>query len=57
MMVADIEPLSFPVLVRLYQLLHQVLVSSILVHLDASSSDYSRIISVRLRLHPEELAE
>jgi hypothetical protein len=57
MMVADVEPLGFPVLVRFYQLERQVLVSSIFSHLNTSTSDYSRVIGARLRLHPEELSE
>jgi hypothetical protein len=57
MMIADVEPLGFLVLVRLYQLLRQVLVRSVLAHLDASSSDYSWIVGAGLRLHSKELAE
>jgi hypothetical protein len=57
MMVADIEPLGFPVLVRLYQLVSQVLVSGIFTHLDVGTSDYSRVVGAGLRLQPEELAE
>jgi hypothetical protein len=57
MMVADIEPLSFLVLVRLYQLVRQVLVSGIFTHLDTGTSDYSRVVGVGLRLQPEELAK
>jgi hypothetical protein len=37
MMVADVEPLGFPVLVQFYQFVHQVLVSSVLTHLDATT--------------------
>jgi hypothetical protein len=57
MMVADVEPLGFLVLVLLYQLVRQVLVSSAFTHLDSSTSDYSRIIGAGLRLQSEELAE
>jgi hypothetical protein len=56
-MVADIEPFGFPVLVRLYQLVRQVLVSSVLMHLDVGTSDYSRVVGAGLRLQPEELTE
>jgi hypothetical protein len=55
MVVADVEPLGLLVLVRLYQFVHQVLVSSVFPHLDANSSDYSRIVGTGLRLQPEEL--
>jgi hypothetical protein len=57
MMVADVEPLGFPVLVRLYQLVHQVLVGGVFTHLDAGTSDYSQVVGARLRLQPEELVE
>jgi hypothetical protein len=56
-MVADIEPLGLPVLIQLYQLVHQVLINSVLTHLDVSSSDYSRVVGAGLRLHSKELAE
>jgi hypothetical protein len=56
-MVAHVEPLGFLVLVLLYQLVRQVLVSSAFTHLDSSTSDYSRIIGAGLRLQSEELAE
>jgi hypothetical protein len=56
MMVADVEPLSLLVLVRLYQHVGQVLVGGIFTHLDTSTSDYSWIISARLRLQPKKLA-
>jgi hypothetical protein len=57
MVVADVEPLGFPVLVGFYQLVCQVLVHSIFVYLNASSSDYSRIVGAGLWLHSKELAE
>jgi hypothetical protein len=57
MVVADIKPLGLAVLVRLYQLVTQVLVSSVFMHLDADTSDYSWVTSTWLRLQPEEFAE
>jgi hypothetical protein len=57
MVVPNVEPLGLPVLVRLYQLVGQVLVDDIFTHLDVGTSDYSRVISAWLRLQPEELAE
>jgi hypothetical protein len=57
MMVANVEPLGFPALLRLYQLVRQVLVSSVFTHFDTSTSDYSRIVGAGLRLQPEEPAE
>jgi hypothetical protein len=57
MVVADVETFGFPVLVPLYQLVRQVLVSSVFSHLDAGTSDYSRIVSAGLQLQPKELAE
>jgi hypothetical protein len=57
MMIADVEPLGFLVMVRFYQLVHQVLVRSIVSHLNASSSDYSQIVGAGLRLHSKELAK
>jgi hypothetical protein len=57
MMIADVEPLGFLVMVRFYQLVHQVLVRSIVAHLNASSSDYSQIVGAGLRLHSKELAK
>jgi hypothetical protein len=35
-------------------LIRQVLVSGVFTHLNASSSDYSRVVGARLRLHTEE---
>jgi hypothetical protein len=57
MVVANIEPFGIPVLVRLYQLVRQVLVSRIFPHLNSSPSDYSRVIGTQLRLHSEKLPE
>jgi hypothetical protein len=57
MVVADVEPLGLLVLVRLYQLVRQVLVSHIFTHLNTSPSDYSWVIGTQLWLHQEELPE
>jgi hypothetical protein len=57
MLVADVEPLGLLVLVRLYQLVRQVLVSHIFTHLNTSPSDYSWVIGTQLWLHQEELPE
>jgi hypothetical protein len=57
MVVADVEPLGLPVLVQLYQLVGQVLVSGVLTHLDVGTSDYSWIVGTRLRLQPKKLEE
>jgi hypothetical protein len=57
MVVADVEPLGFPVLVRLHRLVSQLLVGGVFTHLDAGTSDYSRVVGAGLRLQPEELAE
>jgi hypothetical protein len=57
MVVADVEPLGFPITVQLYQLIHLVLVRSISALQNANSSDYSRIAGAGLWLHSEELAE
>jgi hypothetical protein len=57
MMVADIEPLGFLVLVRFYQLVSQVLVGGVFTHLDAGTSDYSWVVGARLQFQLEELAE
>jgi hypothetical protein len=57
MVVRDVEPFRFPVLVGIYQLVEEVLLGGILPHLDSCSSDYPRIAGAGLRLHPEELPE
>jgi hypothetical protein len=56
-MVADIKPLHLLVLIRLNQLVAQVLVSGVFTHLDAGTSDYSWVIGTQLWLQPEEFAE
>jgi hypothetical protein len=55
--VSDIEPLGLPVLVRIDELVLQVLIGRVFSHLDASPSDYSRVVGAWLRLHTEELPE
>jgi hypothetical protein len=57
MVVADIKPLGLPILVQFYQLVAQVLVSSVFTHLDSGTFDYSRVRGTRLRLQSEEFAE
>jgi hypothetical protein len=57
MVVTDIKPLRLEVLVRLYQLVAQLLVGDVFTHLDAGTSDYSWVVGTRLRLQPEEFAE
>jgi hypothetical protein len=53
--VRDVEPFGFPVLVGVYQLVREVLLSGVLPHLDPRPSDYSRVAGAGLRLHSEEL--
>jgi hypothetical protein len=55
--VCDIEPLGLPVLVRINELVRQVLIGRVFSHLDASPFDYSRVVGAWLRLHTEELPE
>jgi hypothetical protein len=55
--VRDVKPLGLPVLVRVDELIRQVLVGGVLTHLNASSSDYSRVVGARLRRHTEEFPE
>jgi hypothetical protein len=52
--VSNIKPLDLPVLVRVDELVCQVLVGGIFTHLDSGSSDYSRVIGARLRLQAQE---
>jgi hypothetical protein len=52
--VRDIKPLGLPVLVQVNEFVHQVLVGGIFTHLDTGSSDYSRVVGARLRLHTEK---
>jgi hypothetical protein len=44
-------------LVRVDELVRQVLVGGIFTHLDSGSSDYSRVVGTRLRLQTEKLME
>jgi hypothetical protein len=55
--VRDVEPFRFLVLVGVDELVREVLLVGILPHLDFCSTDYSRVAGARLRLHPEELPE
>jgi hypothetical protein len=55
--VRDIKPLGLPVLVQVNEFVRQVLVGGIFMHLDAGSSEYSRVVGARLRLHTEKLPE
>jgi hypothetical protein len=55
--VGDVEPLQLQILVGVDQLVRQVLLCSILPHLDAGPSDYSGVIGARLGLHAEQLPE
>jgi hypothetical protein len=55
--VSDIEPLGLLVLVRIDELVRQVIIDRVFSHLDASPSDYSRVVGAWLRLHMEELLE
>jgi hypothetical protein len=57
MVIIDIKPLGLPVLVQINRLIRQVLVDRVFSHLNASPSDYSRVIGAWLRLHTEELPE
>jgi hypothetical protein len=56
-MVADVEPLRFSVLIGVDELVRQVLADGVFTLLNPDASDYSRIICAWLRLHPEELPE
>jgi hypothetical protein len=55
--IADIEPFGFLVLVRINELVSQILVGRVFSHLNASPSDYSRVVGAWLRLQIEELPE
>jgi hypothetical protein len=55
--VRDVEPFGFPILVGIYQLVGEVLLGGVLPHMDPRSSDYSQVAGAGLRLHPEELPE
>jgi hypothetical protein len=52
--VRDVKPLGLLVLVRVDELIRQVLVGDVFTHLNASSSDYSRVVGAQLRLRTEE---
>jgi hypothetical protein len=53
--ITDIEPFGLLVLVRINELVHQVLVGRVFSHLDASPSDYSWVVGAGLRLQTEKL--
>jgi hypothetical protein len=55
--VGDVEPFLFPILIGIDQLVRQVLLGSVFAHLDAGPSDYSWVVGVRLGLHAKELLE
>jgi hypothetical protein len=55
--VSDIEPLGLPFLVRIDELVHQVLIGRIFSHMNGSPSDYTWVVGAWLRLHTEELPE
>jgi hypothetical protein len=55
--VRDVEPLRFPILVGINQLVGEVLLCGVLPHLDPSSPHYSGTTGAGLGLHPEELPE
>jgi hypothetical protein len=55
--VRDVEPLRLPILVGVDQFVRQVLLGGVFSHLDAVSSNYSRVVGARLGLHSEELPE
>jgi hypothetical protein len=44
--VRDVEPLGFPVLIGIYQLVGEVLLCRSLPHLDPRSSDYSGLLAL-----------
>jgi hypothetical protein len=48
-------PRAVPDMVRVNEFVRQVLVGGIFTHLNVGSSDYSRVIGARLRLHTEKL--
>ena len=57
MVIADLEPLVLPVLVRVDVIILEVLLMHSFPHLDARSTYYVQEVAVRLRLHSEELLE
>jgi hypothetical protein len=56
-MVGDVEPLRFPILVGVDQLVRKVLLRDVLAHLDACSSNYSGVVGTWLGLHSEKHSE
>jgi hypothetical protein len=55
--VCDIEPLGLLVLVRINELVRQVLIGRVFTHLDVSPSNYSCVVGAWLWLHTQELPE
>jgi hypothetical protein len=55
--VGDVEPFRLPILVGVNQLVRQVLLGGIFVHLDPDPSDYFWVVGAWLGLHAEELSE
>ena len=55
--VDNIKPLTFPILVGVDELVLEVLLVNAFTHLDTCSTDYVREILVGLRLHLEEFPE
>jgi hypothetical protein len=55
--IGDVEPLHFSILIGIHQLVRQVLLGGVFTHLDAVSSDYSWVVVARLRLQVEELSK
>jgi hypothetical protein len=55
--VGDVEPLCFPILVGVDQLVGEVLLRDVLPHLDPGSPHYSGIVGAGLGLHSEEFVE
>jgi hypothetical protein len=53
MVVRDVELFGLPVLIGVYELVREVLLGGVLLHLDTRSSDYPRVAGAGLRLHPE----
>jgi hypothetical protein len=55
--VGDVEPLQLVVLVGVDQLVRQVLLIGVLMHLDVGRFDYLWVVGAQLGLHAEELSE
>jgi heme A synthase len=55
--VGDVDPLRFLVLIGVDQLICKVLLGVVFAHLDAGPSDYSWVVGARLGLHAKELSK